>query len=437
MSILGNPVLLSVILMCILCLLKVNVLISLLLSAIAAGLFAGMSIKEVMGILIGGMGGNSETALSYILLGALAFAIQSAGLASKLSNALKKVFGKNGTIFVLVLACIASLSQNLIPVHIAFIPILMPPLLGMMNDMKLDRRAAACSLTFGLKAPYIMLPIGFGLIFHGIIADAMTANGMAIDKMTVWKGALPPGLGMAAGLFIAVFISYRKKREYLNLPLMANANIVQKDAEGFTLQHWGALFGALAAFVIQLVFGSLPLGAVAGLGIMVATGAINYRDFDLTMNGGIVLMGFIAFVMLVASGYGSVIRETKGVEQLVGAVTGVLGGSRFLAVFFMLLIGLIVTMGIGTSFGTVPIIATIFVPLCIALDFSVLATASIIAAAGSLGDAGSPVSDSTLGPTAGLNADGQHSHIWDTCVPTFLHYNIPLFAAGIIAALIL
>ena len=48
-----------------------------------------------------------------------------------------------------------------------------------------------------------------------------------------------------------------------------------------------------------------------------------------------------------------------------------------------------------------------------------MATIAIIGTAGALGDAGSPASDSTLGPTSGLNADGQHHHIWDTCVPTF------------------
>ena len=103
----------------------------------------------------------------------------------------------------------------------------------------------------------------------------------------------------------------------------------------------------------------------------------------------------------------------------------------------MLLIGLGVTMGIGTSFGTVPILATIYVPLGVQLGFSPLAIASLIGTAGALGDAGSPASDSTLGPTAGLNVDGQHDHIWDTCVPTFLHYNIPLIIFGTIAAMVL
>ena len=56
---------------------------------------------------------------------------------------------------------------------------------------------------------------------------------------------------------------------------------------------------------------------------------------------------------------------------------------------------------------------------------------------GALGDAGSPASDSTLGPTSGLNIDGQHHHIWDTVVPTFLHYNLPLLAFGWLAAMTL
>ncbi|NVO99748.1 sodium:proton antiporter, partial [Photobacterium damselae subsp. damselae] len=65
------------------------------------------------------------------------------------------------------------------------------------------------------------------------------------------------------------------------------------------------------------------------------------------------------------------------------------------------------------------------------------ATIAIVGTAAALGDAGSPASDSTLGPTSGLNADGQHEHIWETVVPTFIHYNLPLIAAGWIASMIL
>ena len=111
-------------------------------------------------------------------------------------------------------------------------------------------------------------------------------------------------------------------------------------------------------------------------------------------------------------------------------------GSKIIAAALMLLIGLFITIGIGTSFGTIPILAVLFVPICIKLGFSVPSTVIVMAAAAALGDAGSPASDTTLGPTAGLNADGQHNHIWDTCVPTFLHYNIALVLFALLAVLI-
>lgn len=98
----------------------------------------------------------------------------------------------------------------------------------------------------------------------------------------------------------------------------------------------------------------------------------------------------------------------------------------------MLLVGFFVTMIIGTSFGTVPILAAIYVPICIELRVSPLGIIVLVAYAGALEDAGSPVSDSTLDPTAGLDSDGQHDYIRDTCISTFTHYTIPLLIAGVI-----
>lgn len=437
-----NPVLVSVILMSVLCLLKVNVLVSILIAAICAGLLTkDMSIGTTMNTLIEGMGGNSETALSYILLGALANAIHESGLAGLLGKSIEKIFGKKGIVLIFAIAIITCFSQNLIPIHIAFIPILIPPLLGLMNKLKIDRRAVACALTFGLKTPYILIPAGFGMIFHTVISSSMADNNVAMATGEVWKSMILPAIGMVIGLVIAVTISYRKEREYKTVEV----DEVETGTELNKKQLIGAGLGAVSAFVIQIFYskafpdtaGALPLGALTGLIIMIAFGTIKISNFDKTINGGIHMMGFIAFVMLVASGYGAVLRETGGVESLVAGSAAILGDSKMLAAVVMLALGLVITMGIGTSFGTIPIIATIFVPLCVTMGFSPAATACLIGVAGALGDAGSPASDSTLGPTAGLNADGQHDHIRDTCIPTFLHYNIPLFIMGIIASMIL
>ena len=197
-----------------------------------------------------------------------------------------------------------------------------------------------------------------------------------------------------------------------------------------------ALVAGIVAIVVQLQFGSMPLGALAGLAVMLIAQVVKWSEMEDVLSGGIKIMGMIAFVMLVASGYASVMRATGGVETLVAAAATMIG-SKFMGATIMIILGLVITMGIGTSFGTVPIIAAIYVPLAQTLGFSVQATILLIAVAAALGDAGSPASDTTLGPTAGLNADGQHDHIWDTCVPTFLCYNIPLVVFGIVGAVLL
>lgn len=428
-----NPVVLSVIVMSVLCLLKLNVLLALIVSALVAGLVAGMPVGDIMNTLIGGMGGQSETALSYILLGTLAVAIGNTGVASIISRKVASVINGKKLIILIIIAFFGCFSQNLIPVHIAYIPILIPPLISVMNKLKLDRRAMACSLTFSLKAPYIAIPAGFGLIFQGIIATQMTENGMPVDKLDVWKSTWILGAAMVIGLLIAMFFSYRKNREYQDLPLKG---IEIQEAEKMETKHWLTLLAALAAFVVPVLYGSLPLGALAALVLMFVFGVLKWKDIDKTIGGGMQLMGLIAFIMLVASGYAAVIKQTGAVEELVNSIYGMIGGSKAIGVLLMLLVGLLVTMGIGTSFGTIPVVAAIYIPLCLKLGLSVPGSVVILAAAAALGDAGSPASDSTLGPTSGLNVDGQHDHIWDTCVPTFLHFNIPLIIAGFIGGML-
>lgn len=152
MEIILNPIVVAVVLLIVLCMLKINVLLSLLISAMAAGLLAGISIVDTMGVLISGMGGNAQTALSYILLGILASGMAYTGITEILPQKISHVAGRNKLALIISLTFIACYSQNLIPVHIAFIPILIPSLLHVMNEMKLDRRNISCALAFGLKA---------------------------------------------------------------------------------------------------------------------------------------------------------------------------------------------------------------------------------------------------------------------------------------------
>jgi len=245
------------------CVCKVNVLLSILTSALVAGLLSGLGVEDIMHTFIGGMGGNSETALSYILLGTFAAAMTDSGVTGMIAGFMSKVIKQNKYVLLSLITLMAMASQNIIPIHIAFIPILIPPLLGLMNKLKIDRRVVSCALAFGLKTPYIVLPVGFGLIFQNLIRTSMEDNGYSVTATQVWQSNIVLGIGMLVGLLVAMFISYRKPREYQDVKL----NFETVEQEKFGKKQIIILIAILATFIVQLVFKSLPLGALVGLGI--------------------------------------------------------------------------------------------------------------------------------------------------------------------------
>ncbi|GAA7571867.1 Na+/H+ antiporter family protein [Helicobacter pylori] len=431
-SIWSNPAFVAIICMCVLSLLRLNVMLSMISATLIAGLMGGLGITESFNVMIDGMKGNLNIALSYILLGALAVAIAKSNL---IKVALSKLIGlmnyKRST-FCFLIAFIACFSQNLVPVHIAFIPILIPPLLHLMNRLELDRRAVACALTFGLQAPYLVLPVGFGLIFQTTILEQLKANGVSSTLAQITGVMWIAGLAMVVGLLMAVLTLYKKPRRYKE----KSFNIENYASLQLNYHDYLTFIGIVVAFAIQLATDSMPLAAFLALAIILLGRGIKFKETDSLMDDSVKMMAFIAFVMLVASGFGEVLQKVHAIEGLVNAITSVVQG-KLLGAFLMLVVGLFITMGIGTSFGTIPIIAVFYVPLCAKLGFSVESTILLIGIAAALGDAGSPASDSTMGPTCGLNADNQHNHIYDTCVPTFLVYNLPLIVFGVVGALLL
>ncbi|WP_304637003.1 MULTISPECIES: Na+/H+ antiporter family protein [Pseudoalteromonas] len=439
-----NAVIVGVMLMLILTLCRINVIVAMTVSAIVAGLTAGLGLSQTVNAFNDGLSGGAEIALSYAMLGAFAVAISKSGLTRILASKLLKQVNENShkgettlsyLILSIILLCAIS-SQNLIPVHIAFIPILIPPLLVVFNKLRLDRRAIACILTFGLATSYMVLPYGFGGIYlYSILHKNLTENGLEIVNTQVPMAMIIPAIGMLFGLLVAVFISYRKRRSYESQSLTEQQQEVVIEQPKKVLAV--GITAVLCSLVAQNISGSMILGGLVGVAIFTLFGVVKLEQNGDVFSKGIAMMAMIGFIMISAQGLASVMKATGDVASLVSSAAGMIEGNKPLAAALILLVGLLITMGIGSSFSTVPIIATLFVPLCMELNFSVMATASLVGTAGALGDAGSPASDSTLGPTSGLNADGQHDHIWDSVVPTFIHFNIPLLVAGWVAAMVL
>lgn len=440
-----NAVVIAVIIMLVLSLLRVNVVFSLITGALVGGLIGGLGMDGTVTAFSEGVGGGANVALSYAMLGGFAVAVSSTGLPEALVDFILKMIGKKEearsqklpkALILLAILTMACFSQNVVPVHIAFIPLLIPPLLGILNELRIDRRLIASILTFGLVTPYMLLPVGFGQIFQGIIATNMTASGLDVTLEQVPKAMLLPAAGMLTGLLIAVFFTYRKPRDYkeLHLPVPVES---ETHAKYTTAGLMVAVAAIVAALVVQIWTESMVFGALAGIVVLYVLRAVRFSEADQLHTNGMRMMAFIGFVMIAASGFANVMGVTGDVETLVENAAGAIDGNKALGAFLMLLVGLLVTIGIGSSFSTIPIIATIFVPLALELGFSPMAAIALVGTAGALGDAGSPASDSTLGPTSGLNADEQHDHIRDSVIPTFLHYNIPVIIFGWIAAMVL
>ncbi|BBN81648.1 sodium:proton antiporter [Pseudoalteromonas sp. A25] len=439
-----NAVIIGVILMLGLSLARVNVIVAMTVSAMVAGLSAGMGLTDTMNAFNSGLSGGAEIALSYAMLGGFAVAISKSGLTHILAQKLLSVVEQTDDthtkllsyMIMAIILCCAIASQNLVPVHIAFIPILIPPLLTLLNTLALDRRAIACILTFGLATSYMVLPYGFGGIYlYSILHKNLTDNGLELVNTQVPTAMVIPALGMLVGLVIAVFFTYKKNREYKHNE--ATEAAAAKEVENPKRVMVIGSIAVISSLVAQNISGSMILGGLVGVMMFSVFGIVKWEQSSDVFSRGVAMMAMIGFIMISAQGFASVMKATGDVVSLVSTCAEFIGDNKPLAAAMILLVGLLITMGIGSSFSTVPIIATLFVPLCMEVGFSVMATAALVGTAGALGDAGSPASDSTLGPTSGLNADGQHDHIWDSVVPTFIHFNIPLLIFGWIAAMVL
>ncbi|MDD1829742.1 sodium:proton antiporter, partial [Photobacterium sp. ZSDE20] len=330
---------------------------------------------------------------------------------------------------------------NIVPVHIAFIPVMIPPLLAIFNKLRIDRRAVACIIACSISVSYLLLPTGFGAIYlFEILLPNVNSAGEAYD-LTVTASQIPsamflPVMGIVAGMLVAVFITYRKPRDY-------DAEVTSKlvfHNEQPTLKVGQLLFvlGAIAvALLCQILFDSLLIGAMVGFMLLTVSGVFKWQQQDDVFTEGMRMMVQIAVIITIASGFAGVLEATGEIPSLVQSTGELIGNNKAIAALLMLLVGLFITIGFGDSFASVPILAPIYVPLALSLGFSPAATVALLGASAALGDAGSPASTISLGVTSGLNADGQHDHIKDSVIPTFTHANFGMVLFAWIAALIL
>ena len=162
---------------------------------------------------------------------------------------------------------------------------------------------------------------------------------------------LIPVSGMILGLLTAVFVTYRKPREYVvTTAEPTTTEIEQHIANIKPIQIHASVVAIVATFATQLFTSSTIIGGLVGLIIFGVFGIFKLKESNDIFQQGLRLMAMIGFVMIAASGFANVINSTSSVKELVDALsTGVIQ-SKGVAAFLMLLVGLLITMGIGFVF---------------------------------------------------------------------------------------
>lgn len=446
-----NSVVLSIILMIVLCLFRFPVTIALIVAAMIGGLNSGLTVQKAIKALNDNMLVGSQVGMTYVMIGAFAVALARSGLIDMFAQKITRMLGSGDgsrQIWVkwflyMTLMCCSIMSQNLVPVHIAFIPVMVPPLLGVLNRLEVDRRAVACVLACSISMSYLLLPTGFGAIYLNEILMANVnkvgeSYGLFVSAEMVPRAMFIPVMGIFVGMLFAIFVTYRKPRQYSSSKDFYNSvekNKLEEKIKPFQLVM--TLLALAVALACQLIFDSLLVGGMAGFILLSFSGIFKWEEQDDIFTEGMRMMVQIAVIMTIASGFAGVLEATGEINSLVQTSAEILGANKALAAAGMLIVGLFITIGFGDSFASVPILAPIYIPLSLELGFSPMASIALLGASAALGDAGSPASTITLGATAGLNADGQHDHVRDSVIPTFIHANFGMVLFAWIAAMVL
>ena len=435
MDIICNPMLVATVVMVVLCLLKVEVFFSIVASVFVCIFLSGANVNDSFWLFINGMGGNNEIVYGLLVMGMLGVVMQEIKMGEVLVPRISRLIGNKVWLIPVFLCLMAVLSETVVLIYVTFVPIFIPPFISLFNKYKVDRRMLVTVINAGLQIGYVCIPVGIGAVYMGIVQGAMADNGLeGVGLTQVAAANLPILFSLILGVIAAIVI-FRKPREYADTQVAVEA-ANQSDAPmpKMEAKHWLTLISAVIIVVVLFMTSNIPLSATCGVAFLILCGVVRLNKLSESFTENIKTMAYGCFILMAAAGFGSVTREIGQLDTLIAALSNTLGGNKLIAAFLMLIVGLAVTMGIGTSFGTVPIVATILVPLGQSMGMSTAAIIMLVAAAGALGDSGSPASENTLVCTSVFNADGQHDHIRDTCIPAFLCVNIPLVLVCTIAA---
>lgn len=146
------------------------------------------------------------------------------------------------------------------------------------------------------------------------------------------------------------------------------------------------LFAALSIIILMLIYKVKKFSEI----------------FDI-YTAGMQKMGYVAITLILAWSLGKVIKEMGTATFIVEIMKGNVPAYIIPAILF--LVGVVISLASGTSWGTFAIMLPIAIPMAIGLDAHMLVCIGAVLSGGIFGDHCSPISDTTILSSTGAGAD--------------------------------
>lgn len=129
-TILTNPVILATTILVVLCLLKVNVFLSIIIAALCCSLLGGATLVEGIEVFYSNMGNDNRMVLFLLLLGVLAATMQYNNVGEVLAPRVAKLVGKKVWLFPIVLTLFGILVETFVLIGVSFLLVIVPRCCG-------------------------------------------------------------------------------------------------------------------------------------------------------------------------------------------------------------------------------------------------------------------------------------------------------------------
>lgn len=320
-------------------------------------------------------------------------------------------------------------------------PLIIGPVFEKIFDrLKLSREKLAWIIDSTASPVAVLIPfIGWGVYIMGLIREEFDRVGIAASEFTTFVQVIPFQFYAILTILLVPMIAFSKfefgpmakaeqrmqKTGQLYWPEakpLRRAGEAEELGKGsHAILIWLPLLVLFITLFGLLVSKGFPVTPVAGgdfrialttaylfaavvlMGLMLVYKVKSFEQIFEIYTGGMQKMVYVAATLVLAWSLGKVIGEMGTAAFIVEAMQGNVPGFIIPALLF--LVGAVMAIASGTSWGTFAIMLPIAIPMAIGLDASLLVCIGAVLSGGIFGDHCSPISDTTILSSTGAGAD--------------------------------